>query len=180
MSRGNIVREPAVTRFGTFIKPLRAIYEVFQPKKVIEFGPGFISTEFFLKGGAQVNSVEMCSSDWHQKLVEHYAKYKNLNLMMGNAVSYRYLSDEFLRADLGFVDGHPDTRAECVTALFDRCPIIVAHDLDLDGNHYERVVPPEHYSFYACKELSPHTGVWFDNRVFRQVENAGGRLEIRF
>ncbi len=82
---------------------------------------------------------------------------------MGNKLSYKDLTDEFLRADLGFVDGHPDTRAECVTALFDKCAIIVAHDLDLDGNHYEKVLTPQHYSFYKYTELSPHTGVWFDN-----------------
>lgn len=179
MSRGNIVRKPAVTRFGTFMKPLREIYDVFHPQKVIEFGPGYISTEFFLNSGAKVNSVEMCSPDWHSKLAAHYAEYKNLNLVMGNKLSYKDLTDEFLRADLGFVDGHPDTRAECVTALFDKCAIIVAHDLDLDGNHYEKVLTPQHYSFYKYTELSPHTGVWFDNGVFRQAENSEAKLEVR-
>lgn len=161
-----IQRAPAITRYGSFIPALEWLFSHFRPKRVLEFGCGYYSTAFFLKHCQWVLSLEMTSPAWHHIFQQAYTAYPNSMIIMSHKHGYEDL-DNYLQenVDFAFVDGHDDTRCECVMAMFGRCDILAAHDYDLeDHNFHEKVVTPKNYCLFRYREYAPHTGFWIEKK----------------
>jgi hypothetical protein len=155
-----VSRRSAFTRYGSFLPPLRALCAVDRPATVIEFGSGYISTGFFLELGADVVALEMCSREWCERIRQRFAGNAALTIRMTDSNAYELVAAEDMTANLGLVDGHPDTRPACVTALFGRCPVILAHDYDLRPGRYAGVETASGYEFLLFDRISPQTGIW--------------------
>lgn len=94
-------------------------------RTVLEFGCGHYSTQAFLDAGCVLTSIEMQNEEWYQRIKPGHP---DLRLCLG-PFDWRKetLADRY---DLIFVDGHGDSRWDCLTWAKDHTDLIVAHDTE--------------------------------------------------
>jgi hypothetical protein len=125
-------------------------------KDVLEFGCGLFSTQAFVARGCNVTSIEMQHREWFDKIKDAIPSV-DIRLALGPQ-TWR---DEPLkdRYDLIFVDGHGDSRPDCLMWAKDRADIIVAHDTEHDYYDWARA-DMSGFDVKLFDDLSPTTTVW--------------------
>ena len=153
-----------INLYGTHIEYLQRVFE-FTGKldTVIEYGMGDYSTEVIIENAANAISIEMQSDEWYQKMVNKFGNKINWSHY------YLYGPMEFLnieypsKIDFAFVDGHGDSRPECINYMMkNRCPIIVSHDTEEPGYGWDRVVKND-YKRIDFKKYTNWTSLWTNN-----------------
>lgn len=149
-----------VDPYSTHLSLLGVLLAAYQPKQIVEFGPGNFSTELFLKSGAKVMSIEMQEPAWYKAIKKkHAAQLKknqlDLHLSLGAdaflALEYPY------HIDLAFIDGHADSRPETANLMFEKkAGIVVVHDFEYKGYGWERMnVNANLYDTVTWKQRDP-------------------------
>lgn len=166
--------------YSDHISHFQKLFVNHPPMNFLEFGLGY-STKYFLDQCQHVTSVEFTAdgTEWIDKCQDLYRNYSNWTPIT-------YVSkdiDQFIENqthdqafDIAFIDGGTAIRGRLVQLLFDKVPIIAAHDtywrawsilrqipfeippflLDhpqCDIYHYLKIAPPSHY-----KEIYIPTG----------------------
>jgi hypothetical protein len=149
--------------YSTHLPFLEKIFSLIEkPNLVIEFGMGNYSTEFFIKNSNKVESIEMQSKEWYDNMYEKFKVHTNWSPFMFIGPD-EYKKHIFLKPDLCFVDGHGDSRPECVNLMIDLgCPIIIAHDTETESYGWGRV-DLKNYKKYDFKKFDVWSSVWTIN-----------------
>lgn len=144
--------EPTATHLPILAKMLDR-HEV---KKVLEFGCGLFSTKLFIERGCDLISVEMQNEDWMHKVHEVFPK-ADIRLALG-AEAWRKLglADRY---DLIFVDGHADSRPECMMWAKNYTDLIIAHDTEHPYYQWDRA-DMSGFRKTEYKDTPPWTTVW--------------------
>ena len=126
----------------------------------VEFGGGFYSTSFLLDRCGTLLTVEMQSETWYSSLRNMYEPRDTWRLALALG-PYAFLSLDYPSLiDFAFVDGHFESRPECVNLMMRLgCPIIVAHDTEEPSYGWSRVAEGA-YSRYVYSKETPHTTTW--------------------
>ena len=147
---------------GDHLPMLRAIFGLLggRIRNVIEFGPGVYSTPFFLERGCSVFSVEMQSEEWYNKV-----SGENPQLTIGfypGPLTFLENSPDLSWYQFAFIDGHIESRPECINACFDACiPIVATHDYEDPVYGWERVKVPGNYrQFIYCATEKRRSCFW--------------------
>ncbi len=144
---------------ATHLPILRALLADGSVKRVLEFGCGLYSTPLFLEHGCDLTSVEMQSAEWYERVKAACPDAQQWELWMAlgpDAWEQLPLEDDY---DLIFVDGHGDSRPECLMWAKDYAPLIVAHDTEHDYYQWDRA-DMSGYAAEVHKETPPWTTVW--------------------
>jgi len=139
---------------------LRELFKRYKIEEVVEFGMGLFSTPFFLERCNEVLSVEMQSEKWYNLI---YSKYGDRTSWHPVKFIHPYHAIDWMQEakfDLCFVDGHINSRPECINLAC--APIIVAHDTECQAYGWQRVSLPEGYKEIKHTKQTPHTTVWID------------------
>lgn len=157
--------DPTATHLPVF----EDLFKRFQIKTVLEFGCGMFSTAMFVNAGCDVTSIEMQNKSWYDK-VKSELPTVDLRLALGPH-EWEEL-DLKPRYDLIFVDGHRDSRPDCLIWAKDHTDLIVAHDTEHPAYDWGRAdmsgfVMTEH------KELSPWTTVWQRGSGWAELDGIG-------
>lgn len=150
--------------YSTHLPFLEKIFSLIEkPNLVIEFGMGNYSTNFFIQNSNKVESIEMQSKEWYDNMYEKFKTYDNWSPFMFIGPD-EYKKHNFLKPDLCFVDGHGNTRPECVNLMIDLgCPIIIAHDTETATYGWDRV-NQQNYKRYDFKKFDVWSSVWTINK----------------
>lgn len=152
-----------VDNYSTHLPLLEKIFSLIdKPNIVLEFGMGNFSTEFFIDRSEKIISIEMQSEEWYHNIVEKFSNKKNWSpyLYLG---PNSFIEFDFPSVDLCFVDGHGETRPECVNHMMNlNCPIIIAHDTETDSYGWYRV-NQKNYKRFDYKKFNVWTTVWTTN-----------------
>lgn len=147
--------------YDSHLPVLHFINDTIGIRKVFEFGCGIHSTGFFSSVGAEFLSVEMQDEDWFNKIG---AMFGNVCYMPGgtDAIQSFINANEFY--DLVFVDGHGETRPECIIAALDRADTIVWHDSENGWYGWDRVWKTKHpalieYEYFEVQKWHPNTAI---------------------
>jgi hypothetical protein len=130
-------------------------------KNVVEFGTGNYSTKILIENSENALSIEMQSEDWYEKIVTNFKNNKNWTheLKLGPMSWVDVKFPDFI--DLGFVDGHGESRPECINFLMQqKCPVIVTHDTEEPGYGWERVESNDLYNKLTFKKYTNWTTIW--------------------
>ena len=133
--------------------------ELFKARKIktiLEFGCGLFSTQKFVDQGCEVTSIEMQHQEWFDR-VKLAIPGVNLLLALG-PFEWRNLPLE-ARYDAIFVDGHGDSRPECLMWAKDHTDLIVSHDTEHGYYGWERA-DMSGFKETVHDDLSPWTTVW--------------------
>jgi hypothetical protein len=141
--------------------------------KVFEYGCGFGSTVYFCKKAKMVHALEMQSPEWYMNVLNILPTYPHLFLFLGlgkesfDKISLvmdyqkkRFASE--LKYDLVFVDGHGDSRPECINYVGKNklSDIIIAHDTEEAGYRWHLVDLPQDYHCFTMKTFNNYTTIW--------------------
>lgn len=144
--------DPTATHLPVFEK----LFEKYPIKTVLEFGCGEFSTSFFIQHASYVTAIEMQSEDWYKRVKKAHPSV-DLRLALG---PFKWKEQPLMsHYDLIFVDGHGDSRPECINWAQDRTDIIVAHDTEHPYYRWE-LVDVKGFTKHVYDELSPTTTVW--------------------
>lgn len=147
--------------YGSHIPFLEFIFSTFEPCSVVEFGMGEYSTPFFLLNCCNVVSIEMQDKAWYERLKQKLGLNQSWQtyLALGpTAWKDVQLPEKFC---LAFIDGHADSRADCVNAMLDRqIPYIVAHDTECNVYRWENVKQSPDYYKLIFDNKGSHTTLW--------------------
>jgi predicted O-methyltransferase YrrM len=125
-------------------------------KTVLEFGCGLFSTKKFTDEGCIVTSIEMQHKEWFDK-VKSELPGVDLRLAIGKDTWESEPLNE--RYDLIFVDGHGDSRPECLMWAKNHTDLIVAHDTEHPYYEWHRA-DMSGFDKQLFDELTPTTTVW--------------------
>lgn len=128
--------------YSTHQEYLKAVID-FKKKfsNVVEYGMGYFSTGLLIENSHKSISIEMQSLDWYNKMVKEYGQNKKWtpHFKQGPMEFLKIEYDEFI--DFAFVDGHGDSRPECINFMMDKkCPIIMSHDTETASYGWNRVL----------------------------------------
>jgi len=129
--------------------------------KIIEFGSGLFSTDFFIKNGKKVISIEMQSENWFNQVKSKFINENHwtIHFSIGpfNFVNLKFYDE----TDFCFVDGHGDSRPECINFMMEKnCPIIVSHDTEEPSYGWTRVKNEKNYKSLTFKKYKNWTTIW--------------------
>ena len=144
--------DPTATHLPVF----ESLFRRYPIKTVLEFGCGMFSTAMFVNAGCDVTSIEMQNKPWYDK-VKAELPTVDLRLALGP-----FEWEELVlkpRYDLIFVDGHRDSRPECLEWAKAHTDLIVAHDTEHPYYGWDRA-NMDGFRVKIHKELSPWTTVW--------------------
>ena len=145
--------DPTATHLPVF-KFLFAKYPYI--KDVLEFECGLCSTPMFLENGCNVTSIEMQHESWYERVQELCPK-ADVRLALGPMTwQTQPLKDRY---DLIFVDGHGDSRPECMMWAKDHTNIIVAHDTEHPYYCWDRA-DMTGWEKEECKDFPVWTTYW--------------------
>jgi predicted O-methyltransferase YrrM len=125
-------------------------------KDVLEFGCGLFSTKCFVDHGCNVTSIEMQHEEWASKVK---AELPSVNLILSLGPFEWEEIDLKPRYDLIFVDGHRDSRPECMEWAKDKTDLIVAHDTEHPYYGWDRA-DMSGFSVVTYKDFPTWTTVW--------------------
>jgi hypothetical protein len=151
-------------RFSTHLNLMSKIFKFKKIKTSIEFGMGNFSTEFLIKNTEnKIVSIEMQSEEWFNIINRKFflnPKWQGL-LSIGSHSVFNLNYNEY---DFALVDGHVETRPECVNFISTFCDTIVAHDTEAESVYgWDRVDLQNFYSFEDANQ-EPWTKVWTKNK----------------
>lgn len=143
---------------STHLPILDSLFRQREIASVLEFGCGLFSTRKFVECGCKVTSIEMQSREWFDR-VKAALPTVDLHLALG-AMEWKKLIPELAdRYDMIFVDGHKDSRPDCMTWAKDRTDLIVAHDTEHPVYQWERA-DMRGFSVQVFDVVRPWTTVW--------------------
>lgn len=151
--------------FGSHLPLLEEIFKLKKINSVLEFGMGDFSTDFFVNNCSDVTSIEMQTEEWFHKTYEKYKDHANWKgvLCLGPQ-EFKTLS--YKKIDLCFVDGHGDSRPDCINHMQTYSDIFVAHDTETFTYYWGRILFfKKMYSFQYTK-FRPYTTVWSSDEEF--------------
>lgn len=139
--------------------------EVFKIKgeiaTVLEFGTGNYSTGLMIENSEKCISIEMQSAVWYEKMVGRFSGSKNWERHLSIGPMKWMGIDLPDTIDLGFVDGHGESRPECINYLMAKgCPIIICHDTEEPGYGWDRVKHDKAYRQIVFKKHDNWTTLW--------------------
>ena len=141
---------------ATHLPVLEKLFNTHNILRVLEFGCGDYSTGFFHQEGCDLTSIEMQHPKWHDKIADKFPGM-DLRLALG-PTAWRLLPlNEWY--DLIFVDGHGDSRPECIEWAKGHTDLIVAHDTEHPYYGWERA-DMSGFIKVVHDELLPSTTVW--------------------
>jgi hypothetical protein len=139
---------------------------------VIEFGMGNYSTKLLIDNANNITSIEMQSEEWYEKIVSQFGNIKNWNhhKLIG---PFEFKNIKYGYFDMAFVDGHGESRPECINLMLDiECPIIFAHDTEENGYGWDRVRENKDYNKITFKKHQNFTTLWTkDHALFNHMNN---------
>jgi hypothetical protein len=147
--------------FSTHLNLMGKIFEFKDIKTSLEFGMGNFSTQFLINNTKdKVTSIEMQFQNWFDEINTKFSqndKWKGiLSIGSHNVFDLKYEK----KYDLVLVDGHVETRPECVNFSSSFCDTIVAHDTEAENVYgWSRVNLSEFYTF-EDRSNRPWTKVW--------------------
>lgn len=164
----------SITSHLLFFEKFFALRKV---NSIFEYGSGMGSTRYFLNGNKckKLYSLEMQSLEWFEKVKQSLQLYKNWEyfVKIGPQGSdfIKLCAQEF---DLCFVDGHGDSRPECINAAFSRdIKYIVTHDTEQPTYNWHRIDMPRNYERFDFKEHNTWTTIFTtDYELIRELQNA--------
>lgn len=146
--------EPTATHLPVF----DALFREQRIVDVLEFGCGLFSTKKFHDMGCRVTSIEMQHREWAEN-IQQALPAVDVRLALG-AHAWRELAAGLNpRYDLIFVDGHGDSRPDCLMWAKERADLIVAHDTEHPYYKWERA-DMSGFDVQVFKALRPWTTVW--------------------
>lgn len=150
---------------------IRQILEIKSIETILEFGMGHYSTGMLISGAGKTVSIEMQSKEWYDKIVEnfgHSPKWEH-HLALGPMTWTQLKLPQ--KIDFGFVDGHGDSRPDCINFLMGiSCPIILAHDTEYPGYCWNRIMDNPLYKRLDFKRHSNWTSLWtMDNDLVTRM-----------
>lgn len=158
--------------YSTHIEYLTEIFR-FKGKleKVIEFGMGNYSTKLLIENSLNITSIEMQSEEWYNKMVSEFGTFSNWThyKLIG---PYEFKKLTYEKFDMAFVDGHGDSRPECINLMMSiRCPIIFSHDTEEPGYGWVRVDTNNEYYKLEFKKHQNWTTLWTtDISIFEKMK----------
>jgi len=150
--------------YATHIPVLSAVFEARKFNKILEFGMGNNSTPLLVdRSQESVVSVEMQQQSWYEKMIDHdlskNSKWTPILCLGAFAIfENREIMDN--NYDLVFVDGHGDSRPECINHFFGKSKVIIAHDVETSSYRWNLVNIPESYKMFYFGHLNPATAVY--------------------
>lgn len=157
----SILQKELMDPTATHLPVLEKLYQQYRFRKVLEFGCGLYSTRFFVEHGCVVTSIEMQSQDWFDK-VKTALPAVDLRIALGPDAWRNEKLEE--RYDLIFVDGHGDSRPECLEWAKYHTDLIVAHDTEHPYYCWDRA-KMDGFKKTIYDTLTPWTTVWERNVV---------------
>ena len=153
--------------WATHLPVLHTVFEWCNIENVFEFGSGFGSTPFFIDKCKKVHSVEMQSEIWFEKINEKFKDCKNFfyEKSIGPTSGINILKNGDEWYDLVFVDGHGDSRWDCINNSFSKTNLIIAHDVETISYNWNLVNKPKGWSYYCYKQQNPYTGIYYKDSV---------------
>lgn len=141
----------------------------------LEFGMGNYSTKILIENSDKCVSVEMQSPAWFNEMLEKFQHNKNWtpHFRMGATEFLNITYDDFY--DFCFVDGHQDSRPECVNFMMSKkCPIIMSHDTEsVEYYGWDRVLKND-YKRVDFKKHPNWTSLWtLDQNLYDHMCNFG-------
>jgi len=150
-------------RFSTHLELLTAVCNFIKPKEVIEFGMGDYSTPLLFNNSSNLTSIEMQSESWYNMVNDKFTGNEKWNpiLCLGDL---DFMNLTYTSYDLAFVDGHQESRPDCVNLISKYCNTIVSHDTEATFVYrWNRVDLPDFYTF-EDRRNEPWTKVWTKNK----------------
>jgi predicted O-methyltransferase YrrM len=155
--------------YSTHTPVLNAIIQSQNIDSVFEFGCGMYSTLLFQKHCKKVIAIEMQSLEWYEKIKPIVEDNVALLYNPGPLDAINTFEKIQQNFDLIFVDGHGDSRWQCINAGFKKTNIIVTHDVETASYNWHLVDMPPEWSYYEYNKLYPHTGVYYKNKSLLTV-----------
>ncbi len=115
----------------------------------------------------------MQSENWFNEVVNKFKQNKNWEYHCSIG-SKTFLTLSYPdKIDFSFVDGHGDSRPECINFMMDKgCPIIVAHDTEEGSYGWNRVRTNNGYKKIDYKKHKNWTTLWTNNdELFNHLNN---------
>jgi len=160
--------------------PLLELLNVLSPyNNVLEFGCGLYSTKYFVEHCKKCLSIENKDEAWYQR-IKNEIKGSNIVYHYGmEAVDwFKTTTDKY---DLIFVDGI--VRQECISASFQRSPIIAVHDVGLMAirrNYLAKIRKDDDYKIYVANVAYPSTSVFISDKKLIEKLDPKIFIEIRW
>ena len=164
--------------FISFEKLMKATIKVVNPKKIVEWGPGF-STDIFLTSGAEIFSWEN-SGSWFAFYDKKFKDNENVHIYFGDTAQGMGRKTPYINAplqmfelgsiDICFVDGR--FRADCFLMakhLISDNGVVMLHDI------YRSPLEPLRNNYYQFRfeDKENKTGVYTKNQdIINKIKKA--------
>lgn len=157
--------------FSTHLSTLNFLIDEYNVRSVFEFGCGLYSTKLFIEKCDTVYSCEMQSKEWYEKIKREFINSNNLCLRYFNEIDNGNINANFdainyfkslnTKFDMVFVDGHKDSRWQCINEARNYTNIIVTHDTeDRKNYHWNRINLDNSWKRTDIKNMVPFTTYW--------------------
>lgn len=152
--------------YSSHLGLLKVLFRAFKIRKVVEFGMGEYSTEFFLSKECRLLSIEQQQEHWFNLCLINYGEYKEwhpvLWMFPRDIGELKFPED----IDLVFVDGHQGSRHRCVNYFFHKAPLIAAHDWEKTKYYsWHLVEKPDDYHMIEYTEYGKQTVLFIHDSV---------------
>ena len=159
-----------INGYSNHIHVLNKIVTEKQIKVIIEWGTGFSSSKFLLNHCDKLYSLQMQYQSWFIKVRDTlkpiYGDKFDIKFRLGKD-GYNYIHQINQKIDLAFVDGHGDSRPQCINQCFKRkIKYIVTHDTQEKGYGWDRVKMPDNYRKYDFKKYNNWTTLYTSDLEF--------------
>jgi len=149
------------------------LYNKMSIAKVFEFGCGNYSTAFFIERGSDVTAIEMQDVNWFNTIKQKFADHRSLTLQcrIGPWDAITQLKKEQDKSyDLVFVDGHGASRHGAINTAFDKTNVIVAHDTEEPGYHWELVEMPDTWTKFSTTNEGAQTTLYITKELAQALD----------
>ena len=155
--------------YGSHMPVLERIFKTFDICSAVEFGMGKHSTPFLLINCCKVMSIEMQEEDWYRKTVKQLGENENWQHHL-NLGAFEFLKLDYAEEiDFAFIDGHGDSRPECLNLMFaHEVPVIAAHDTEKRCYGWHRVKKPDNYEVSINSVVGKCTTVYIRKDWYRK------------
>jgi len=151
--------------FGSHLTMFKLIFEYNEINSMIEFGMGDFSTPYFIENVKdKVTSIEMQQKPWYDKIHEQFSRNKKWTGI--NCIGrFDFMKLKiYEKVDLAFVDGHGDSRPECINFISKFTSNIVVHDTETISYRWHLVNLPEVFIRVDDVTHRPWTTLYTTNR----------------
>jgi len=155
-------RRYCMQAYGTHKPVLEAILKHTKIEKVLEFGMGRFSTDFFLGKVKKLVSIEQQNQHYYDMYSKKYTDRNDVDFMFlpGPAYGPEWLRKSKSEFDLIFVDGDAEGRPLAINEAFKKTKIIVSHDTESKMYQWDNIKVPSGWKVVEFKKTIPWTTVW--------------------